>query len=232
MAETISVAAVLKILVLDLILSGDNAVVIAMASRSLPPEQQKRAIFWGGAGAIGLRVLATALVAVLLVIPLLRLAGGLLLLWVAVRLLRGGEEEEHVKEGGSLGEAVVTIIAADFVMSLDNMLAVGGASHGSLWLLLTGLLISMGIIMFSSSLIARLMNRFGWLVYGGAAILAWTAGEMILQDRWLQKFYAPSHRVQLTILALITAAVLLTGFLSKGRGDRAEPAAGHDGSED
>jgi YjbE family integral membrane protein len=233
MLEGISLLAIAKIIAIDVVLSGDNAVVIAMASRTLPSDLQRKAIFWGGAGAIGLRVVITALVAYLLNVPFLQLLGGLFLLWVSYKLLVGEDEAQNVKAGANLREAVTTIIAADFVMSLDNMLAVGGASHGSMILLFTGLLISMGVIMFCSRIIANLMNRFAWLVYVGAAILAWTAAEMVLQDRWLDRFWAPSHSLTLVVGAVVTGLVLLLGHLAKGRAAARHGAEGeHSSSAD
>ncbi|HWI51145.1 MAG TPA: YjbE family putative metal transport protein, partial [Symbiobacteriaceae bacterium] len=191
-----------------------NAVVIAMAARNLPAKDQKKVIFWGGAAAIGLRVIVTALVAYLLHIPLLQLLGGLALLWIALKLLKGGDEHgESVKASSTMIDAVMTIVVADFVMSLDNMLAVGGASHGNMLLLLMGLMISMGIIMFASSYIAKLMNKWNWLVYVGAGILAYTAAEMIMKDNWLHKVFTPSHTVDVAFRAIAVVAVLGGGYL-------------------
>lgn len=210
----ITLGAVFQIILIDLVLSGDNAVVIAMAARSLPEAQQKRAILFGGAAAIGLRVAITAVVAVALRVPLLQLAGGLLLCWIAWKLLTGGDEEAaEIRAAHRLRDAIATIVMADFVMSLDNMLAVGGASHGSLPLLLMGLLVSMGVIMFASTYIAKAMNRLPWLVYVGSGILAWTAGGMIMDDQWLHRVYTPSHGVVLAVQALLTVALLGAGYL-------------------
>src|SRR4029079_4341779 len=155
--------------VIDLVLSGDNAVVIGMASRRLPSEQRRRAIMLGAVGAILLRVTFTAMVALLLGIPLLQAIGGAVLIWIAFKLLREEHNEQSVREGSNLFEAVRTIIIADVIMSLDNILAVGGAAHGNLALLLFGLALSMPIIMFGSNLVALLMNRLPWLVYLGSA---------------------------------------------------------------
>jgi YjbE family integral membrane protein len=214
----ILIGSVLKIIMIDLMLSGDNAVVIAMAARSLPEQQQKKAILFGGSAAIGLRVIITAVVAIALKIPLLQMAGGLLLCWIAVKLLAGGDEEEkEVKAANNMRDAILTIVMADFVMSLDNMLAVGGASHGSVPLLLMGLIFSMGIIMFSSTIIAKLMNKYGWLVYIGAGILGWTAGDMIMSDHWLLKVYAPGMVISLLFKVALTGVVLLVGYLLNRR---------------
>jgi YjbE family integral membrane protein len=210
-------AAIAKIILIDLVLSGDNAVVIAMASRSLPAEQQRKAIFWGGTVAILVRIIVTAVIAVILDVPLLELGGGVLLLWIAVKLLAGGEEQHAVREGHSLREAIRTIVLADLVMSLDNMLAVGGASHGDLRLLLGGLVVSMAVIMLSSGVIATLMNRFPWLMYAGAGILAWTAGEMILRDRWVDRWLAAGPWLGVLFPAALTGAVVLAGYLMRRR---------------
>lgn len=183
-AYLISIA---QIILIDIVLSGDNAVVIAMAAHKLPVHQRQRAILWGGGIAILLRVVFTLVMAFLLMIPGVRLIGGLVLVWIACKLLV--DEEEHSVSADDADRsalaAIRMIFLADFVMSLDNMLAVAGASHGDWVRLLMGLLISVGIIMFFSTLIAKWMNRFRWIVYLGAAVLAFTAGEMILGDREL-----------------------------------------------
>jgi YjbE family integral membrane protein len=174
--------ALLSIIVIDLVLSGDNAMVIGMAARRLSPEQRRRAIIYGAAGAIILRIIFTVLAALLLGVPLIQGVGGIVLLWIAYTLLRPEAEEHEVHSGGNLFEAVRTIILADVVMSLDNILAVGGTAQGDIKLLLFGLALSMSLIMFGSNLVASLMNRLPWLVYIGAAILIYTAGDMIFND--------------------------------------------------
>lgn len=183
------IEAILSIVIIDLVLSGDNALVIAMATRSLPPAERRRAILLGAGGAIALRVICTALVAVLLGIPLLQAAGGLLLLWIAYKLVRRRKQEHKAREGSTLGEAVRTIMLADAVMSLDNMLAVGGAAHGNIALLLFGLALSMPIIVFASGLIVALLHRLPWLLYVGAAILVYTAARLLLEDPLLRPHY-------------------------------------------
>ncbi|HET7034548.1 MAG TPA: TerC family protein [Thermomicrobiaceae bacterium] len=185
------VSRVLSIVLLDLVLSGDNAVVIGMATRRLPGEQRRRAIIFGGAGAVVLRIIFTAAAALLLGVPLLMAFGGLLLLWIAFRLVRGEDEsEKHASgaEASGMMAAIRTIVLADVVMSLDNMLAVGGAAHGSLLLLLFGLALSVPILLLGSGLVARLMNRLPWLVWLGAAILVWTAIGMILDDPLVEQY--------------------------------------------
>jgi YjbE family integral membrane protein len=193
-------AKIAQIVAIDIILSGDNAVVIAMAARKLPLEQRRRAIFGGGAIAIVLRILFTLLMAFLLMIPGVRLIGGIVLVWITLKLLLDQGETEEIATAGSsksMWAAIRMIFVADFVMSLDNMLAVAGAGGEDWRLLVLGLLVSIGIIMFFSSLIARWMNRYPVIVYGGAAILAFTAGEMIMGDREVAHYFASHHRVSL-----------------------------------
>ena len=183
------VKAIFSIVMIDLVLSGDNAVVIGMAARRLPPEQQRKALIFGAGGAVGLRILFTAMTALLLGIPLLQAIGGLLLIWIAYKLLRAESKEHQVKEGNTLFEAIRTIVLADVIMSLDNILAVGGAAHGSVGLLMFGLMLSMPIILFGSRLVATLMNRLPWLVSVGSAVLAYTAAEMVLNDPKVSPYF-------------------------------------------
>lgn len=206
------IGAVLTIIAIDLVLSGDNAVVIGMAARRLAPEQRRRAIVWGGAGAVVLRITFTILAALLLHVPLLQAAGGLLLLWIAFRLLRPeAAAHEVVREADSLGSAIRTIIVADAVMSLDNMLAVGGASRGNLWLLLFGLGLSIPILLLGSSLIARLIGRYPWLNFAGAAILVYTAMEMIFNDDIVHDTVNVSDPVEYGLIAAVVALVTAFG---------------------
>lgn len=202
--------AVLTIVLFDLLLSGDNAVVIGMAARRLSPENRRRAILFGGIGAIGLRILFTATAALLLAIPLLQAIGGLLLIWIAYRLIRPEDHAANVGEAGSLAEAIRTIVLADIVMSLDNILAIGGAAHGDIRLLVFGLLLSIPIILFGSTLVARLLGRFPILVYAGAVILIYTAVQMFLEDRFVHRAYGAS-RVELLAIATLVA-VMVIGF--------------------
>lgn len=219
------IRAVFSIVVIDLVLSGDNAVVIGMASRRLPAPQRRKAIIFGALGAVGLRVTFTALVALLLGIPLLQAIGGAVLIWIAFRLLREGEAEHAVREGGSLFEAIQTIVLADVIMSLDNILAVGGAAHGNLALLLFGLALSMPIIMFGSNLVAALMNRLPWLVYLGAAILAYTAGEMIFQDRIVGGLLPHSRTLEWVIIIAIVANTIGWAYWLNRRQRANQPSA-------
>ncbi|MCA9864750.1 MAG: TerC family protein, partial [Thermomicrobiales bacterium] len=161
-----NLAAILSIVVIDLVLSGDNAVVIGMAARNLSEENRRKAILLGGAGAIGLRILFTALATILLGVQGLQAIGAVLLIYIAFKLLRPHDDAHgNVHEADTLGEAVRTIILADVVMSLDNILAVGGAAHGHLGLLIFGLMLSIPIILFGSELVARLLGRFPAVLY-------------------------------------------------------------------
>lgn len=178
--------ALLNIIVIDLVLSGDNAVVIAMAVQHLPPQMARKAAIWGAAGAVGLRVFFAAIAAMLLSVPLLQAIGGIALFWIAYKLLVEKEEDAHAhQEVHSFRDAIKIIILADVVMSLDNILAVGGASHGNIWLLLFGLGLSIPLVLFGSSLLTDVLRRWPILGYVGSAVLAWTAGRMILHDRFV-----------------------------------------------
>lgn len=176
-------SAIVTIVLIDLVLSGDNAVVIGMAAHRLPPRQRRVAIIFGGAAAIVLRMALTSVATVLLVLPGLRQIGGILLLGIAFKLLKEEEEStEGVKQAVSFRGAVLTILVADFVMSLDNILGVAAAARGNVPLLVGGLALSMAILMVGGSVVAALMNRLAWLTYVGAAGIAWTGAEMALRD--------------------------------------------------
>ncbi|HQU78198.1 MAG TPA: TerC family protein [Azonexus sp.] len=183
LTSTVFWVAVGQIILIDIVLSGDNAVVIALACRNLTPEQRKTGIFWGVAGAIGLRVALTVFAALVMNLPWLKLVGGLLLIWIAIKLMLPEEEEGHdIQASAHLWGAVKTIIVADFVMSLDNVIAVAGAAHGSLALLLFGLAVSIPLIVWSSQLILHWMERWPWIVLLGAGLLGYVAGQMIFSD--------------------------------------------------
>jgi YjbE family integral membrane protein len=218
------ISAVFAIIVIDLVLSGDNAVVIGMAARRLSPQNRRKAIIWGGAGAVGLRIFFTAIAALLLDVPYLQAAGGLLLLWIAYRLLKPHDPHAHVSEAGSLGEAIRTIILADVVMSLDNILAVGGAAHGNLWLLLFGLALSIPILLLGSDLVARLLGRFPVLVYLGAVVLVWTAVHMILEDRLVHDWRAFALWEILAVAGVVAAVVVALGVRAQRRATPSAPA--------
>ena len=181
----------LKIVWINIILSGDNAVVIAMAARSLPPQQQRTAVLFGSGAAVVLRILLTVVAAKLLALPYLQIIGGLLLLWIGTQLLSGEEEGDgEDKEYGSMLAAVRTILLADLVMSLDNVIAVAAAAQGSMVLLILGLAISIPLVIFGSTLMIKLMERFPIIVMLGAALIGWVAGETIVSDTILRDMLA------------------------------------------
>lgn len=204
-------SAVLSIVVIDLVVSGDNAVVIGMAAHRLPPRQRRFAILFGGGAAIVLRISLTAVATLLLTLPLLKAIGGLLLLWIAFKLLKAETETAGgVKVAGTMRDAITTILIADFVMSLDNILAVAAAAHGNVGLLLFGLALSMAILMLGGALTANLINRIWWLVYVGSGVIAWVGAEMILGDSVVQgavHFPAPFETVIAAATAVATLAV-------------------------
>jgi YjbE family integral membrane protein len=176
---------------INIILSGDNAVVIALASRSLPPDQQKKAVRWGAGGAVVLRILLTAVAFKMLHWPYLKIIGGLLLLWIAIGLLVPNEGEEHVDSPGSLMKAVKAVLIADLVMSLDNVLAVAGVAKDSVLLLVIGLAVSIPLVVFGATVLMKLMKRFPVIITAGAGVLGWVAGEMLVTDPsskvWIEK---------------------------------------------
>lgn len=213
---------ILSIVVIDLVLSGDNAVVIGLASRRLNPRQRRQAILWGGAGAIGLRVLFTALAALLIGIPLIQFGSGLVLLWIAYKLVReepgtADDELARIREGRSLGEAIRTIIVADLIMSLDNILAVGGVAHGDVGLLLFGLGLSMPLILFGGNLIAVVTHRLPWLAYLGSGVLAWAAAEMMTHDQILGAYIPQLDVAVEPFQVLVTLGTLLFALLMNRR---------------
>lgn len=203
-----------SIVIIDLSLAGDNALVIALAVRSLPSREQWLGRVWGTAAAVGLRLLFIAAVGALLTIPLLRAVGGLLLLWIAIRLVRpGGGAEGHVRHGTSLRHAVWIIVVADVTMSLDNVLAVAAAAHGDLLLVSLGIALSLPIVVWGSGFLARLMARQAWIIWIGGGILGYVAGEMITDDP-LVRAWLGSHAdtVDDFISVLLAAGLTLLGW--------------------
>lgn len=175
--------ALMQIIGVNIVLSGDNAVVIALAARSLPPEQQKKAVAWGSGAAVVMRIVLTIVAVKLLTLPYLKLVGAALLLWIALQLLLPEEEGEgEAHAAGNLAAAVKTILIADLVMSLDNVIAVAAAAKGSMTLLIVGLAISIPLVVFASTLLLNLMGRFPIIITLGAALLGWVAGEMAISD--------------------------------------------------
>lgn len=211
-------SALLAIIVIDIVLAGDNAIVIALAARSLPGHLQKRAIVWGAIGAIGVRSLMTVIVVWLLKMPGLLLAGGLLLLWIAYRLLLpdDGEGGGHGPAATTFWGAMRTIVIADAVMGLDNVLAVAGAAHGSYLLVVTGLAISVPIVVWGSTLVLRLVDRFPTVVYVGAGVLVWTAVKMISGEPLLRPWLEASPALAAALFVAIPL-VLWIGFVRNHR---------------
>ncbi len=207
----------MSIITVNLLLSGDNALVIALASRKLPPEQQKKAVFWGGAGAIGLRILLTFAAIVLLQIPYLQLLGGLALLWIAIKLLAGDEGHEELEAKNSLGDAIKTIIVADMVMSIDNVIAIAAVAKGHITLLVVGLAISIPIIIWGSRAINLLMERWPIIITIGAAFLGWTAGDMATADKKIMPLLEPYPWTHWAIPLTFAAIVILIGSMLASR---------------
>jgi YjbE family integral membrane protein len=206
---------VFKIIMIDLLLSGDNAVVIALACRNLPAAQRKKGIMYGVGGAIGLRVVLTFFAVTLLALPYLKLVGALLLLWIGIKLILP-EDDEHgegnIKAEANLWGAVKTIIVADFVMSLDNVLGVAAAAHGNVWLLVFGLLVSIPMIAWSSQLVLKLIDRFPYIIYAGGALLGYVAGEMLVTEALFNALVEANHYLHWLVPALCAVLVLAMGW--------------------
>lgn len=218
-------ADLLSIVLIDLILAGDNAVVIAMAVRSLPKERRRKGIFFGAGAAVLLRVVVTFFVAQLLQISYVKLIGGAVILWIAVKLfVEGAPGEEAKREATSLIQAIKIIVIADITMSTDNMLAVGGASHGNLFLLLFGLTLSIPFVVFTSTLLSMLMDKYPIIVYIGAAVLGRVGGEMMITDPFVVNLINPSKVLQYGTEAFFAIGVLALGKLLMYRARRAEQA--------
>jgi YjbE family integral membrane protein len=202
--------AVLQIIAIDIMLGGDNAVVIALACRKLPEAQRKQGIFWGVVGAIGLRVVLIFFALQLLAIPFLKVVGALLLLWIGVKLLLPEEGEGHgdVEGATTLAGAIKTIIVADAVMSLDNVIAVAGAAKGSIGLVVFGILVSIPIVVWGSQFVLKLMDRFPLVITLGAALLGWIAGDMFVTDVALKPYLEGAPR-WLPVAAAIGGALLV-----------------------
>ena len=218
----------------NILLSGDNAVVIAMAARSLPPEQQKKAIIWGSAAAIVMRVVLTVVAVQLLTVPYLKLIGGVLLLWIGVQLLIDSDEGGDIKSHGTIGAAIRTILVADLVMSVDNVLAVAGAADRApeqyrLMLLIVGLALSIPLIIAGSTLLLKIMDRFPVIITLGAALLGFLAGEMFVSDpvtdHW---FHANIPQADFLVGGACAVLVVVVGLWLARRqhGDKQAASAG------
>ncbi len=220
-----SSVAVLQIIWIDLLLSGDNAVVIALACRSLPPNLRKWGIILGAGVAILLRILFALVISHLLAIPFLKVVGGLLLIWIAVKLAKGEEtEEKNIASSDKLYKAVWTIAIADAVMSLDNVVAIAAVSKGDPWLFGFGLALSIPLIMVGSQIIMKMIEKFPIIVWAGAALLGWIAGEMIVTDHFVaDRFDIAPHSTAVYVAAAIGAALVVAiGYWLKSRSEAAE----------
>jgi YjbE family integral membrane protein len=214
----------LTIIWINIILSGDNAVVIALAARSLPEHQQKKAVFWGAGAAVIMRIILTIVAVELLKLPYLKLIGGALLLWIAVKLLIPEDDgDDGIESSSNLWGAIKTILIADLVMSLDNVIGVAAAAKGSMVLLVLGLLISIPLVIFGATMLMRLMERFPVIITIGAGILGWVAGEMAATDpilkEWVNANAAWLH------WAAPAAGVVFVVLLGKWLAARVERAA-------
>ena len=224
-------ARLVSIVLIDLSLAGDNALVIALAVRSLPAREQWLGRVWGTAAAVALRLLFIAIVSALLTIPLLQFVGGLLLLWIAVRLVRPGKGGEgEVRHGASLRQAVWIIVVADVTMSLDNVLAVAAAAHGDFILVAFGIALSLPIVVWGSGFLARLMAHHAWIIWIGGGVLGYVAGEMITDDPLVRAWLGTHADMIDDPLSLLLAVglALLGWWLARTAASR--PAAREEGA--
>jgi YjbE family integral membrane protein len=212
--QTLSWAAVFQIIMIDILLGGDNAVIIALACRNLDRRQRMQGILWGTAGAIILRVILIAFALTLLDIPFLKVVGGLLLLWIGVKLLLPEDgHKDNIKGSSSIAAAVKTIIVADLVMSVDNVIAIAGAAQNAhdghqVGLVIFGLLVSVPIIVWGSTLVLKLIDRYPVVVTLGAALLGWISGGMLVSDAWVERRYGEQSDT-VTLAAEIIGALLV-----------------------
>lgn len=203
------ISKILSIIVLNLVLSGDNAVVIALATRKLPSTSQNKAIVIGTAGAVVLRILLMLIAVELLTVPYVKIVGAILLFYIAYDLLKSNGEEADIKSETSLLSAIRTIIIADLVMSLDNVLAIAGVADGHFMMAVLGLIISIPIVIFGSQIILKLMDRFPWLIWIGALLIAYTAGTMLVEDHFIHHLVRGLSNGHIISIA---SCVLLTGM--------------------
>lgn len=212
----------LNIVFLDLILAGDNAIVIGLAARNLSPSTQKRAIFYGTGGAVILRIVATIVVVWLLKIPWLLVVGGILLIWIAYKLLTDDDDHNDIKAGQTLWGAIRTIIVADAAMGLDNVIAVAGAAQQNIVLVVLGLLISVPIVVWGSTLFIKLINRFPWIIYIGSAVLGYTASNMITEEKRLIPFFDQYPALRVLFIVIVILGVLGAGYKKRSSSRKKE----------
>jgi len=204
----------MSIVIIDLILAGDNAVIIAMAVRSLPADKRKKGIILGAGAAVLLRVVATFFVSQMLQIHYVKLVGGVLILWIAVKLfMEGAPEEGTEREAATIVQAIKIIVIADITMSIDNMLAVGGASHGNMFLLLFGLGLSIPLVVLTSNLLSTLMDKYPVIIYIGAGVLGKVGGEMLMTDPFTVNLLQPSPALRYAVEAGFAIGVIVVGKL-------------------
>ena len=204
-------AGLMQILIINIILSGDNAVVIALACRGLEPKMRKWGIILGSLLAVLLRVVLVAFAVALLKVPFLKLVGGALILWIAVKLFTEGHGDEHVEQSASVWQAVKVILIADLVMSIDNVLAIAGAASGNMLLIIIGLATSIPLIVGTSALLTMLMDKYPIIITIGAAILGKVGGEMMITDAWVHNTFHPPHWVDGTVQIVFTIGVVVVG---------------------
>jgi YjbE family integral membrane protein len=210
----------LAIVLLDLVLAGDNAIVIALAARKLPKALQRKAVFWGTFGAVAVRVVLTGLVIYLLKLPGLMLAGGVLLLPIAWKLLKHEEKDHHVSAADNFWSALRTIVVADALMGLDNVLAIAGAARGHLSLVVLGLLISVPLVVWGSTLILKLIERFPVIVYIGAGAIAFTAGRMLTHDNLLREWFDARVWLKYSLDVVLVVGIVGGGWWQRRRVER------------
>jgi YjbE family integral membrane protein len=210
----------LAIVLLDLVLAGDNAIVIALAARRLPKALQRKAVFWGTFGAVAVRVVLTGLVIYLLKLPGLMLAGGLLLLPIAWKLLKHEDKDHHISAADNFWSALRTIVVADALMGLDNVLAIAGAARGHLSLVILGLLISVPLVVWGSTLILKLIERFPVIVYIGAGAIAFTAGRMLTHDNLVHEWFDAHSWLKYVLDVTLVAGIVGGGWWQRRRVER------------
>ncbi len=231
---TMNWAAVVQIIIIDILLGGDNAVVIALACRNLPPHQRTKGILWGTVGAIVLRVILIAFAVALLQVPFLKLVGGVLLLWIGMKLLAPGDDDAHgnLSGAGNLMGAIKTVIVADLVMSVDNVIAIAGAAQQAdpdhqLGLVIFGLLVSIPLIVWGSQLVLKLIDRFPMVVLAGGALLGWSAGGMMITDvAVVGQIGEPSSALKYAAAVAGALLVVMLGEFAKRRQRAAATARG------